>query len=196
MTENISPLADCPDCHGKGFIPGSNSQMSKECNCVTTQRILHYLTPEYANRNIAFDTIAPWRDARYVETGSHFHQKLSADAIPGEGQVLSHSQLGGQFGDQPAAPDASDADRLGRDPSLYEQSGSHGDARTSSNRWLVHPPFGQRSEEQRLFSISHLRYQRAATEGQAHLDLVPPEPWERGLHQFVRRTILSMVIEH
>ncbi len=59
MTENIRPLADCPDCHGKGFIPGSNSQMSKECNCVTTQRILHYLTPEYANRNIAFDPNSP-----------------------------------------------------------------------------------------------------------------------------------------
>ena len=59
MTEIISPLADCPDCHGKGFIPGSDSQKSKECDCVTRQEILHYLTPEYANRNIHLDPKFP-----------------------------------------------------------------------------------------------------------------------------------------
>jgi len=72
MTEIIRPLADCPDCHGKGFIPGSDSQKSQECNCVTKQEVQRYLTPEYANRNINLDPEFPL---------AHFSDLLKRDLI-------------------------------------------------------------------------------------------------------------------
>jgi hypothetical protein len=71
MTEIIRPLADCTHCHGKGFFDSSPGK-SKECDCVTRQKILHYLTPEYANPKITLDPKFPL---------AHFDDLLKRDLI-------------------------------------------------------------------------------------------------------------------
>jgi hypothetical protein len=69
MNEIIRPLADCPDCRGRGFIDSSPGKVT-ECNCVTRQTILRYLTPEYSTAQL---------DPNFPVT--HFEKLLEQDLL-------------------------------------------------------------------------------------------------------------------
>ncbi len=71
MTEIIRPLADCPHCHGAGFVPSKKTPgMVTTCWCVESQQIRQYLTPEYSSAQ--YDPDFPLE---------HFNQLLQHDLL-------------------------------------------------------------------------------------------------------------------
>jgi hypothetical protein len=71
MTEIIRPLADCPHCHGAGFVTSKKTPgMATTCWCVESQQIRQYLTPEYSSAQ--YDPDFPLE---------HFNQLLQQDLL-------------------------------------------------------------------------------------------------------------------